>query len=97
MHIKVHGAAGSATSIEVELAKANRYYIFRVYPNTNSLRVGNTVLVTDAATGLKTVQCYVSTVHTGVASDAGNMLTRTLLPYKFASLSTAGFVDNVAM
>ena len=92
LHIayKSSGAAGSATSIEVE-AKANST-ISLGSSNTNSLRVGNTVLVTDAATGLKTVQCYVST-STGVASDAGTV-DATLLPYKFASLSTAGFVDN---
>ena len=92
LHIayKSSGAAGSATSIEVE-AKANST-ISLGSSNTNSLRVGNTVLVTDTATGLKTVQCYVST-STGVASDAGTV-DATLLPYKFASLSTAGFVDN---
>jgi len=92
LHIayKSSGAAGSSTSIEVE-AKANST-ISLGSSNTNSLRVGNTVLVTDAATGLKTVQCYVST-STGVASDAGTV-DATLLPYKFASLSTAGFVDN---
>ena len=92
LHIayKSSGAAGSTTSIEVE-AKANST-ISLGSANTNSLRVGNTVIVTDAATGLKTVQCYVST-STGVASDAGTV-DATLLPYKFASLDTAGFVDN---
>ena len=91
LHIayKSSGAAGSATSVQLEGTAGN---ISLGSANTNSLRVGNTVLVTDSATGLKTSQCYVS-VSSGVASDAGTV-DATLLPYKFASLSTAGFVDN---
>jgi len=92
LHIayKSSGAAGSTTSIEVEVKGNSTVSLGSA--NTNSLRVGNTVIVTDAATGLKTVQCYVST-STGVASDAGTV-DATLLPYKFASLDTAGFENN---
>ena len=92
LHIayKSSGAAGSTTSIEVEVKGNSTVSLGSA--NTNSLRVGNTVIVTDAATGLKTVQCYVST-STGVASDAGTV-DATLLPYKYASLDTAGFENN---
>ncbi len=91
LHIayKSSGAAGSTTSIQLEGTSGT---ISLGSANTNSLRVGNTVLVTDAATGLKTTQCYVS-VSSGVATDAGTS-NATLLPYKVATLGDAGFADN---
>ena len=91
LHIayKSSGAAGSATSVQLEGTAGN---ISLGSANTNSLRVGNTVLVTDAATGLKTSQCYVS-VSSAAATDAGTS-NATLLPYKVADLAAAGFGDN---
>jgi hypothetical protein len=91
LHIayKSSGAAGSTTSVQLEGTAGN---ISLGSANTNSLRVGNTVLVTDAATGLKTSQCYVS-VSSGAATDAGTS-NATLLPYKVADLAAAGFADN---
>ena len=91
LHIayKSSGAAGSATSVQLEGTAGN---ISLGSANTNSLRVGNTVLVTDSATGLKTAQCYVS-VSSAAATDAGTS-NATLLPYKVADLAAAGFGDN---
>tara|TARA_R110000796_G_scaffold31348_1_gene83251 strand:+ start:670 stop:2133 length:1464 start_codon:yes stop_codon:yes gene_type:complete len=91
LHIayKSSGAAGSATSVQLEGTAGN---ISLGSANTNSLRVGNTVLVTDAATGLKTSQCYVS-VSSAAATDAGTS-NATLLPYKVVDLAAAGFSDN---
>ena len=91
LHIayKSSGAAGTATSVQLEGTAGN---ISLGSANTNSLRVGNTVLVTDAATGLKTSQCYVS-VSSAAATDAGTS-NATLLPYKVADLAAAGFGDN---
>ena len=91
LHIayKSSGAAGSATSVQLEGTAGN---ISLGSANTNSLRVGNTVLVTDSATGLKTSQCYVS-VSSKAATDAGTS-NATLLPYKVATLGNAGFGDN---
>ena len=91
LHIayKSSGAAGSTTSVQLEGTAGN---ISLGSANTNSLRVGNTVLVTDAATGLKTSQCYVS-VSSAAATDAGTS-NATLLPYKVADLAAAGFADN---
>jgi len=91
LHIayKSSGAAGATTSVQLEGTAGN---ISLGSANTNSLRVGNTVLVTDAATGLKTSQCYVS-VSSKAATDQGTS-NATLLPYKVATLGDAGFVDN---
>ena len=91
LHIayKSSGAAGSSTSVQLEGTAGN---ISLGSANTNSLRVGNTVLVTDSATGLKTAQCYVS-VSSAAATDAGTS-NATLLPYKVVDLAAAGFSDN---
>ncbi len=84
LHIayKSSGAAGSTTSIQLEGTSGT---ISLGSANTNSLRVGNTVLITDTATGLKTLKCYVS-VSSGVATDAGTS-NATLLPYTQTDLS----------
>ena len=84
LHIayKSAGAAGSTTSVEVESASGNTISFGTAL--TNSLRVGDTVLVTDAATGLKTLKCYVSTTaasSTQTAGQGAGNTDATLLPY----------------
>ncbi len=52
---------------------------------TNSLRVGNTVIITDTATGLKTLKCYVS--QTSGTATGGNNTNFTVLPYTQTDLT----------
>ncbi len=64
---------------------------------TNSLRVGNTVIITDTATGLKTIKCYVS--QTSGTATGGNNTNFTVLPYTQTDLSggdgtAVAFSDN---
>jgi hypothetical protein len=80
--VKSSGAAGSTTSVQLEGTAGN---ISLGSANVNSFRVGNTVIVTDAATGLKTLKCYVSATS-GVATDAGSN-NITVLPYTQTDLS----------
>jgi len=66
------------------------------YANDHGLRVGDTVLVTDAATGLKTLKCYVSTTaasSTQTAGQGAGNTDATLLPYSKAAM-TGTFADN---
>ena len=61
------------------------------------MRVGNTVIITDAATGLKTIKCYVTTT-TAAATTAGTA-NITVLPYTQSTLAGADgsavvFADN---
>ena len=80
--VKSSGAAGSTTSVQLEGTAGN---ISLGSANVNSFRVGNTVIVTDAATGLKTLKCYVS-VTSGAATDDGTS-DITVLPYTQTDLS----------
>jgi len=80
--VKSSGAAGSTTSVQLEGTAGN---ISLGSANVNSFRVGNTVIVTDAATGLKTLKCYVSETS-GVATDAGSNNIK-VLPYTQTDLS----------
>ena len=84
LHIAVNssGAAGSTTSVQLEGTSGT---ISLGSANVNSFRVGNTVIVTDAATGLKTLKCYVS-VTSGAATDDGTS-DITVLPYTQTDLS----------
>lgn len=96
LHIayKSAGAAGSTTSVEVESASGNTISLGTAL--NNSLRVGDTVLVTDAATGLKTLKCYVSTTAASATQTAGQgagNVDATLLPYSKAAM-TGTFADN---
>jgi len=64
---------------------------------TNSLRVGNTVIITDTATGLKTLKCYVAT--TSGTATGGNNDNFKVLPYTQTDLSggdgtAVAFSDN---
>ena len=80
--VKSSGAACSTTSVQLEGTAGN---ISLGSANVNSFRVGNTVIVTDAATGLKTLKCYVSETS-GVATDAGSNNIK-VLPYTQTDLS----------
>ena len=80
--VKSSGAAGSSTSVQLEGTSGT---ISLGSSNVNSFRVGNTVIVTDAATGLKTLKCYVS-VTSGAATDDGTS-DITVLPYTQTDLS----------
>ena len=80
--LKSSGAAGSTTSVQLEGTGGN---ISLGSANSNPFRVGNTVIVTDAATGLKTLKCYVSATS-GVATTAGSN-NITILPYTQTDLS----------
>ena len=74
--VKSSGAAGSSTSVQLEGTSGT---ISLGSANVNSFRVGNTVIITDNATGLKTLKCYVSAV-------SGQ--TFTLKSYKQSALTT---------
>ena len=93
--VKSSGAAGSSGSVEVESASGGTISLGS--DNVNSFRVGNTVIITDAATGLKTIKCYV-TATTAAATTAGTA-NITVLPYTQSTLAGADgsavvFADN---
>ena len=54
----------------------------------NSIRVGSTVLVTDTATGLKTLKCYVS------ASSGQNVTLKAYTSHDFTAIKASG-TENV--
>jgi len=70
--LKSSGAAGSTTSVQLH----NTAGIISIGTAlVNAIRVGNTVIVTDAATGLKTLKCYVSaTSATATGGDNSNIV-----------------------
>ena len=93
--VKSSGAAGSSGSVEVESASGGTISLGT--DNVNSFRVGNTVIITDAATGLKTIKCYV-TATSAAATTAGSD-NITVLPYTQSTLAGADgsavvFADN---
>ena len=97
LHIayKSAGAVDSSTSVQVAATASSTISLGTGL--TNSLRVGDTVLITDAATGLKTVKCYVSTTaatSSVTAGQGGNNTDATCLPYAYAHLTNAGFATD---
>ena len=80
--LKSSGAAGSTTSVQLEGTGGN---ISLGSANSNPFRVGNTVIVTDAATGLKTLKCYVSVTSGAATADGTSDIT--VLPYTQTDLS----------
>ena len=80
--LKSSGAAGSTTSVQLH----NTAGIISIGTAlVNAIRVGNTVIVTDAATGLKTLKCYVSaTSATATGGDNSNIVVE---PYTQSDLS----------
>lgn len=77
-HVKVADADGT-THGTLELGSA-------LY---NSIRVGNTIIITDSATGLKTLKCYVSAVTASTAGASGSgASTITVKPYTQVSLAS---------
>tara|TARA_R110001583_G_scaffold10097_3_gene47114 strand:+ start:456 stop:1937 length:1482 start_codon:yes stop_codon:yes gene_type:complete len=86
LHIAVKSAGAvdlDTTSVQIEVAANGTVSLGTA--NVNSFRVGNTVIITDAATGLKTLKCYVS-ASTGVATADGTVDV-TLLPYTQSTLA----------
>ena len=62
----------------------------------NSVRIGSTVIITDAATGLKTLKCYVS--GSGASAEPASGQTITLKAYtadNFTSVGAAGTTVNI--
>jgi len=57
LHIAYKHAAGAATKVELAIATG---VVTLGSTLNNSIRIGNTVIITDNATGLKTLKCYVS-------------------------------------
>ena len=80
--LKSSGAAGSTTSIQLH-GTAGVCSIGTAH--VNSLRVGNTVIITDSSTGLKTLKCYVSA--TSATATGGDNSNFTVLPYTQTDLS----------
>ncbi len=78
LHIAYKNSDESNKGVTVNDASANTIALGSAL--NNSIRVGNTILVTDAATGLKTIQCYVS-------ASSGTAVTA--LPYKQTTLAGA--------
>ncbi|MBC8296416.1 MAG: hypothetical protein H8E55_11535 [Pelagibacterales bacterium] len=92
--VKSSGAAGSTTSVQTH---GTGGIISIGTALTNPFRVGNTVIVTDASTGLKTLKCYVST--TSGTAGGGDTTDITVLPYTQSTLlgddgSAVVFSDN---
>ena len=62
----------------------------------NSVRIGSTVIITDTATGLKTLKCYVSA--SGASAEPASGQTITLKAYTaddFTSVGAAGSTVNI--
>jgi hypothetical protein len=84
LHIayKSTGAAGGTGSIQL-IGTSGTCSIGTAL--TNSLRKGNTVIITDTATGLKTLKCFVS--QTSGTATGGDNTNFTILPYTQTDLS----------
>jgi hypothetical protein len=81
--VKSAGAVGTnTTSVQLEGTSGT---ISLGTSNSNSFRVGNTVIVTDADTGLKTLKCYVSVTSGAATADGTSDIT--VLPYTQTDLS----------
>jgi len=86
LHIAVKSAGAvdlDTTSVQIEVAANGTISLGTA--NSNPFRVGNTVIITDAATGLKTLKCYVSAT-TGTATADGTVDV-TVLPYTQSTLA----------
>jgi len=94
LHVAYKSAGAVDSSTSVQVAAAGTSTVSLGTGLTNSLRVGDTVLITDAATGLKTVKCYVSTTaatSSVTAGQGGNNTDATCLPYTDENLDDVNF------
>ena len=62
----------------------------------NSIRAGDNIIVTDNATGLKTLKCYVSAVSSGTGASGSGATTVTVKPYTQVSLGAGEVVFTAA-
>ena len=76
LHIAYKHSTATNKGVTVNTAASNTLTIGSLL--NNSIRVGNTILITDNATGLKTLQCYVS---------ASSGTSVTALPYRQTNLA----------
>ena len=105
LHVAYKNSSTTGKHVKVGDADSDGGTILIGEPFNCSIRVGNTIIVTDAATGLKTVKCYVRAVAfeggttDGSASDSGsNSHTISVEPYTQANLATTVvFSDSEAV
>jgi len=105
LHVAYKNSSTTGKHVKVGDADSNGGTILIGEQLNCSIRVGNTIIVTDAATGLKTVKCYVRAVAfeagtgDGSASDSGsNSHTISVEPYTQADLATTVvFSDDEAV
>jgi hypothetical protein len=87
LHIGYENGAGNLSVVLSAAATATGSTITLGSDHNMSVRVGNTVVVADAATGLVTLKCYVSAINQAAR-------TFTVLSYTTADLSSIG---NIAV
>ena len=83
LHIAYKHAAGASTKVELAISTG---IVTLGSTLNNSIRVGSTVLVTDNATGLKTLKCYVS------ASSGQTVTLKAYTADNFTSIAGSGNV-----
>ena len=83
LHIAYKHVAGATTKVELAISTG---IVTLGSTLNNSIRVGSTVLVTDAATGLKTLKCYVS------ASTGQAITLKAYTADNFTSIAGSGNV-----
>ncbi len=83
LHIAYKHVTGAATKVELAIATG---VVTLGSTINNSIRIGNTVIITDNATGLKTLKCYVS------ASTGQNITLKAYTADNFTSIAGSGTV-----
>ena len=83
LHIAYKHAAGAATKVELAITTG---IVTLGSGINNSIRVGNTVIIADSATGLKTLKCYVS------ASTGQNITLKAYTADNFTDIAASGTV-----
>jgi len=83
LHIAYKHAAGASTKVELAISTG---IVTLGSTLNNSIRVGSTVLVTDNASGLKTLKCYVS------ASSGQTVTLKAYTADNFTSIAGSGNV-----
>lgn len=83
LHIAYKHVAGATTKVELAISTG---IVTLGSALNNSIRVGSTILVTDTATGLKTLKCYVS------ASSGQTVTLKAYTADNFTSIAGSGNV-----
>ena len=103
LHVAYKNSSTSGKHVRVGDADSNGGTIEIGEQLNCSIRVGNTIIVTDAATGLKTVKCYVRAVSFGTtdgSADSSGTSSHTISvePYTQQDLATTTvFSDSEAV